>query len=126
MMNQGTVGALGGVYLFIVLFLVILAILWFFLPFAIFGTKAKLDLLIQEMKRTNAKLEQLQEQIGGPANPISHTREVAPSEMEQGEAMKKYGISRDGEKFGFKGHRYDKAEDAIAFARKQEQDGYLY
>jgi len=33
--------------------LVVLAVLWFFLPFAVFGTKEKLDQIIAEMKVTN-------------------------------------------------------------------------
>lgn len=36
-----------------IVFLVVLAILWFLLPFAIFGTKPKLDELLQETKRAN-------------------------------------------------------------------------
>ncbi len=55
--------ALGGMYLVIVLFLVVLAILWFFLPFAIFGTKNKLNELIEEAKTTNTILADLQSEI---------------------------------------------------------------
>jgi len=40
-------------------FLVILAILWFILPFAIFGTKKKLDLLIESSGETNRLLAKL-------------------------------------------------------------------
>jgi cell division protein FtsL len=57
---------LGGIYLFVVVFLVVLAILWFLLPFAIFGTKPKLDQLIAETRKTNAELERLREQISVP------------------------------------------------------------
>ena len=56
----------GGIYLFIFLFLVVLAILWFLLPFAVFGTKPKLDQLIAETKKTNAELERLREQMAVP------------------------------------------------------------
>ena len=127
-MNQGAAGAFGGIYLAVVLFLVVLAILWFFLPFAIFGTKAKLDLLIQEMKRTNMKLEQLQEQFADAGQSIPHAREDAPRKIKltHDEAMEKYSLKHDGEKYVFQGHRYDKIEDAIAYASSQAQDGYLY
>ena len=48
-------------FLFIVVgvFLIILLILWFLLPFAIFGTKDKLNDLINETKKTNYQLEKL-------------------------------------------------------------------
>ena len=46
-------GVLG---LIVILFLFVLAVLWFFLPFAIFGTKDKLAALITESKKTNAEL----------------------------------------------------------------------
>ena len=48
--------AFGGFSVIVFLFLLILAILWFFLPFAIFGTKDKLAALILETKKTNAEL----------------------------------------------------------------------
>mgnify|MGYP006076675709 CR=1 FL=1 len=38
------------------LFLIVLGILWFFLPFAIFGTKDKFDILISETVKTNQQL----------------------------------------------------------------------
>jgi hypothetical protein len=41
----------------IILFLIILGILWFILPFAIFGTKAKLEEIITENKDTNALIK---------------------------------------------------------------------
>ena len=47
---------LGGIYLIIVIFFIVLAILWFFLPFAIFGTKGKLDSLIAKVQETNKLL----------------------------------------------------------------------
>lgn len=57
-MNHGFDGSmypfLGGTIGFIViLFLLILAVLWFFLPFAIFGTKEKLDNIKAEIENTN-------------------------------------------------------------------------
>jgi len=49
----------GGFVAFIGVFLIILALLWFLLPFAIFGTKDKLDEIIHETKKTNALLERI-------------------------------------------------------------------
>jgi len=53
----------GGFGLFIVLFLFVLAILWFLLPFAIFETKDKLSELIAETKRTNEQLSALRAEV---------------------------------------------------------------
>lgn len=47
----------------VVLFLFVLAILWFLLPFAIFGTKDKLSELIAETKKTNEQLSDLRSEI---------------------------------------------------------------
>lgn len=47
----------------ILLFLVVLAILWFLLPFAIFGTKDKLSELITETKKTNEELKALRAEV---------------------------------------------------------------
>ncbi len=47
----------------IMLFLVVLVILWFLLPFAIFGTKDKLDTLISETKETNQELKKIREKL---------------------------------------------------------------
>ena len=41
------------------IFLLLLVILWISLPFAVFGTKEKLDELIKETKSTNEHLEKL-------------------------------------------------------------------
>ena len=49
--------------LVISLFLLVLAILWFLLPFAIFGTKDKLSELITESKKTNDQLNALRAEI---------------------------------------------------------------
>ncbi|MDH5517412.1 MAG: hypothetical protein OEY36_06295 [Gammaproteobacteria bacterium] len=53
----------GGFGLVVILFLFILAILWFLLPFAIFGTKDKLTELIQESQKTNEQLAALRDQL---------------------------------------------------------------
>jgi hypothetical protein len=42
-----------------VLFLIALAVLWFLLPFALFGTKPLLRDLLSETRRTNALLDEL-------------------------------------------------------------------
>ena len=49
------------IFIFIIgiLFIIILLILWFLLPFAIFGTKDKLNDFINETKKTNSQLEKL-------------------------------------------------------------------
>jgi hypothetical protein len=60
MMGILTGGFLGIV---IALFLLALAILWFILPFAIFGTKDKLSELIAESRQTNAHLAALRTEI---------------------------------------------------------------
>lgn len=52
----------------IVLFLFGIAILWFLLPFAVFGTKAKLDELIAETRKTNAELEKLRQNMAFPGH----------------------------------------------------------
>ena len=55
--------ALGGLNLIVVLFLFVLGILWFLLPFAIFGTKDRLNELIAETQKTNAELAALRIEI---------------------------------------------------------------
>lgn len=59
-MLNGNYGALG-VILF--LFLIVLALLWFFLPFAIFGTKDLLEKLIAENIKTRESIDKLTETI---------------------------------------------------------------
>tara|TARA_R110001583_G_scaffold179258_1_gene335819 strand:- start:194 stop:406 length:213 start_codon:yes stop_codon:yes gene_type:complete len=46
----------GGLGVWVVIFLFVLGVLWLLLPFAIFGTKDKLDELIAESKKTNELL----------------------------------------------------------------------
>jgi hypothetical protein len=53
----------GGLGLFVGFFLFMLAVLWFLLPFAIFGTKDKLSALILESQRINEQLAGLREDI---------------------------------------------------------------
>lgn len=49
----------GGLGLVVALFVFVLAVLWFLLPFAIFGTKDKLAEIIAESKKTNAELARI-------------------------------------------------------------------
>lgn len=53
----------GGFGVIVMLFLFVLAVLWFVLPFAIFGTKDKLSELIHESQQTNKQLAALREDI---------------------------------------------------------------
>jgi hypothetical protein len=92
-MNElgGTAAALGTAWIFVVLFLVVLAILWFLLPFAIFGTKRRLDELIEEHKKTNTLLlEIVMEQ--------KVRNEVAQNPKEQTKEQKGQHISFEHEK----------------------------
>ena len=52
-------GISAGLGVLVIIFLFILAILWFLLPFAIFGTKDLLKELIIETKKNNDLLAQL-------------------------------------------------------------------
>jgi hypothetical protein len=45
------------IYFVVSIFVLILAVLWFLLPFAIFGTKSKLDEIRSEIRDTNNKLQ---------------------------------------------------------------------
>jgi hypothetical protein len=62
--------ALGGgiVYLVLILIALLAAILWILLPFAVFGIKPKLDMLLAEARQTNAHLKALVERQQ-PAEP---------------------------------------------------------
>jgi len=51
------IGALGSLYLVIVVLGIVLAVCWIILPFALIGTKPLLRQLIAETKRTNDLLE---------------------------------------------------------------------
>ena len=53
----------GGFGLIVILFLFVLALLWFLLPFAIFGTKDKLAEIIAESKRTNVELARIASEL---------------------------------------------------------------
>lgn len=74
---MGDAMAAGGiVYVLIVVFLFLLGILWFLLPFAVFGIKHRLDLMVTEIKqvnvelrRSNAELWDLRKQVGSQVTP---------------------------------------------------------
>jgi hypothetical protein len=53
---MGATGGLLGIY---VIFLLVLGVLWFFLPFAVFGTKPKLDAVIGELRKLNKTIENM-------------------------------------------------------------------
>ena len=57
------IDALGGFAIFVYIFLLIVAILWFFLPFAIFGLKSRLDALIASSNKTNAYLKAIRKDL---------------------------------------------------------------
>jgi hypothetical protein len=48
---------LAGVTMVLTLLALLLGALWFFLPFAVFGTKPKIDAAIAEARRANTQLE---------------------------------------------------------------------
>ena len=64
-------GVLG---LIVILFLFVLAVLWFFLPFAIFGTKDKLAALIAESKKTNVELARVVAELAATRAEMAQTR----------------------------------------------------
>ncbi len=55
--------AIGGLSILWILFLLVLGILWFLLPFAIFGTKDRLRDLIEENRRSNQELAAIRKQL---------------------------------------------------------------
>jgi len=52
-------GTLGGIYLFVIIVGVIIAILWILLPFAVFGLKDLMRKVLSEQRRTNELLERI-------------------------------------------------------------------
>lgn len=56
--------AIGGLSILWILFLLVLGVLWFLLPFAIFGTKDRLRDLIEENRRSNQELAAIRKQLG--------------------------------------------------------------
>jgi hypothetical protein len=53
----------GGLIYILVIFLLVLSFVWCFLPFAIFGTKPRLDKLVEESEKTNMWIQELTVEI---------------------------------------------------------------
>lgn len=65
MSDPGTAALGGTLAIFYIVFIVLAlfaAVLWILLPFAVFGIKPKLDMLLAEARQTNAYLKALAEQ----------------------------------------------------------------
>jgi len=58
---------------------------------------------------------------GRDLNVETEKKAIAEPELGHDELMAKYGISHDGEKYQYQEYRYDKLEDAVAYARKTTQ-----
>lgn len=58
---EGMAGGFGVLGMIFFLFLMVLAILWILMPFAIFGTKDRLDTLISETRMQNALLTEMRD-----------------------------------------------------------------
>lgn len=54
-------GELGTLYLVVLLIALVAGVLWILLPFAVFGIKPRLDLLLHEQRETNALLKSMAE-----------------------------------------------------------------
>lgn len=54
---------MGAAWLVVVLFLVVLAILWVILPFAVFGVKGKLQVLITEVRAATSVLHAIRSEL---------------------------------------------------------------
>jgi hypothetical protein len=61
----------GPLGLVVAIFVVILSVLWFLLPFAVFGVKARLDQVIKEMRHQNVLLTEIARggRLDGKAEP---------------------------------------------------------
>lgn len=55
--------ALSGFYVVFMLLVLVVAVLWILMPFAVFGTKDKLQALIEETKKNTAAVNALHETI---------------------------------------------------------------
>ncbi len=64
----------GGLGLILLVFLFILAVLWFLLPFAIFGTKDKLSALIEESQKTNTELARITAELSAMRTDLAQRR----------------------------------------------------
>lgn len=60
---DGMAGGFGVLGMIFFIFLFVLAILWILMPFAIFGTKDRLDALIAEARKQNELLTELRDSL---------------------------------------------------------------
>lgn len=65
----------GGFSVIFMLFAFVLAILWFLLPFAIFGTKDKLAEQIAESRKTNAELARIAAELSAVRAELASRRD---------------------------------------------------
>ena len=56
-------GMAGGFGMIFFLFMALLVILWILMPFAIFGTKDRLDTLITEVRKQNSLLTEMRDNL---------------------------------------------------------------
>lgn len=76
----------GGVGLVVVIFLVVLAILWFLLPFAVFGIKDLLKVLVSELRASRAVQMQILAELQVASAPVRPAMpQLPPSPVEAGE-----------------------------------------
>jgi hypothetical protein len=98
----------GGLSIIVMLFLLVLGVLWFCLPFAIFGTKDKLDHLISETINTNQLLVDLNtgkvirllsSNSTNPRLDPSGSKQIITSDLEQytvGQSLQIPGLGMEG------------------------------
>ncbi len=110
----------GSLYILLIIFLLILAILWFILPFAIFGIKPLLNKLLVELKETNQYLSELVEE--NDTNEVSEEIHIAHDATEE-----KSIPSSDGGKIHFScdkcGTKFVATKEQIGTAGKCERCG---
>jgi ABC-type uncharacterized transport system permease subunit len=72
--------ASGTVALIYAIIMLTLGVLWFLLPFAVFGMKPKLDAMLVEMRKANALLESMARQQAEllQQQKMARAREVGP------------------------------------------------
>jgi len=68
----------GGLGVVIIIFIVVLAILWFLLPFAVFGIKRRLDLMIDQNNEIITLL-QMSENKSGISRPGNKNERIEPT-----------------------------------------------
>jgi len=68
----------GGFGIIVMLFLFLLALLWFLLPFAIFGTKDKLSEIIAESKKTNVELTRITSELSATRSELAANKARQP------------------------------------------------